>query len=111
MKIPNREQIRQAVAFAKAFAEEKGIPLTRDRMAAQLGVSAAQLERWAKGLDGISTLGAELLTEALQESCAQVLEYCLRTDVRHEQLALQYLKNGDRGEASSLPRFVGEEAL
>lgn len=105
-KTPCMATVKKALDSAKQKCAEKGIPLTRHRIAAQLGISSRMLERRAAREDKT----AALLRAAIQECEAQVLEYCLRTDVRHEQLALLYLKSGQTGEDSGVT-FAGEDQL
>ena len=105
---PTPSRLRRAMQSAQAICDGKGVPLTRQRLAAQLGVSLDQLQRWACD----PTLqGAAELRAALQEGDAQLLEYCLRPDVRHEQLGVQYLKAVNDSRSAEPPLFAGEELL
>ena len=105
-KMPCVATVKKALTEAAQLCRDKGVPMTRHRVAAQLGVSVRVMERWAAQDNG----AAALLRAAIQEGEAQVLEYCLRTDVRHEQLALQYLKGTQSGESAGVV-FAGEEQL
>lgn len=101
-------RLRRAMQNAQALCEQKGVPLTRHRLAAALGVSLEQLQGWAG--DAANPCAAQL-RGALQEGDAQLLEYCLRTDVRHEQLAVQYLKSAVQVGGDEVPQFIGEDKL
>ena len=101
-------RLRRAMQSAQALCEQKGVPLTRHRLAAALGVSLEQLLAWA----GDATHPcADRLRGALQEGDAQLLEYCLRPDVRHEQLGVQYLKTAAQVGSDDTPQFIGEDKL
>ncbi|MBR7092576.1 MAG: hypothetical protein IKI50_05255 [Clostridia bacterium] len=107
--MPGEAAVRRALAAAQLLCDGKCVPLTRDRLAAQLGVTGAQLEKWA----GAASPAAAALRQALQECQAQVLEYCLRTDVRHEQLGMLYLRSGGYGDdkKAEAVEFTGEDRL
>ena len=110
--VPGAVRVRHAAEKASALCADKKAPLTRERLAAELGVCSAQLEEWARRED---ETGAAVRA-ALQQCLAEVLEYCLRPDVRHEQLAALYLKSAG-GFAPASPgrgepvQFTGEEEL
>lgn len=105
-----------AVEEAKAFVEERGAPLTIERLSAALGVTRSELNRRLEETGGTPAQRKvrALLKKACAEAVASVVEFGLLKG-NSPTMPLFYLKSNagydDLGEEGGSVRFTGEEEL
>lgn len=110
------EQINDAIARAREYADKKGVPLTLERLAATLGVTRETLSEYVKEYSSTHNEGAEALKRAAAECTASVMEHGM---VRGNSpiMPIFYLKNNagyrDRVEQETTHRvtFIGMDNL
>ncbi len=120
------EDIVQAIEAARRYAEEQGVPLTAERLAAQLDMD---IELFRMIVEGRFTTGgkktlekADLIRHAAREATASVVEHAMRRG-SSTNMHLLYLKNNAGYEREREPEvgkdtaqtppviFVGEEDI
>ncbi len=121
------EDIRLAIERAKAYAIAQGVPLTAERLAAEMDMSLEELHRIARGAypgSGRQTAAkVTLIRRACGEATASVMEHAMQRG-SSPNMHMLYLKNNagydldktarsGREEGDSQPPviFVGEEAI
>ncbi len=113
-------QVEQALASARAYAAEKGVPLTLERVAARLGLSREEVRRLATApppaARGQRRIAA-LLRQVYLDCNADLIDELMACKSSHGG-ALLLAKNDfgytDKGEiaATVMPvQFVGEDRL
>ncbi|MCI8554814.1 MAG: hypothetical protein HFJ80_07725 [Clostridiales bacterium] len=116
----NFRRVQTAVREAKAFAEEKKVPLTIERLAAFLGVSRMELLEELERKEGDDEIGREKARALLRRTCAEavasVVEFGLLKG-NTPTMTMFYLKSNagyrERMEKERPPDicFYGEEEL
>ena len=121
------DDIRQAIDRAKAYAEAQGVPLTAERLAAELDMELAMFQRIARGVyptGGRQTAAkVAVIRRACGEATASVMEHAMKRG-SSPNMHMVYLKNNagyeldkngkaDKEEGERVPPviFVGEEAI
>lgn len=121
------EDIRQAIGRAEEYAAAQGVPLTVERLAAELDMELGLLQRIARGeypVGGRQVTGkVALLRRACGQATASVMEHAMQRG-SSPNMHLAYLKNNAgydvekagkavKDEGRPLPPviFVGEEAI
>lgn len=118
-------KIKEAIAQATAYAEEKKVPLTAERLAAALSMDIALFRSIVEGRyteDGVTVAELAVKTSLIQQAFAQatasVMEHAMGRG-SSANMHMLYLKEnagyGERGD-SALPAvtpviFVGEEDI
>ena len=119
--------IEAAIARAKAYAEAQGVPLTVERLAAEMDMDLGLFHRILQGDISSSSGGMTAKIAAIQraggEATASVMEHALRRGTS-PKMHILYLKNhagydvdkGKTGRDASGPSegpvvFVGEEEI
>ncbi len=118
--------IEAAISRAKAYAESRGIPLTAERLAAEMDMDLALFHRIAAGEQVANSRMAALKTAAIQRACgeatASVMEHAMGRG-SSPNMHMLYLKNNagydlEKGGKSPKPSetarpviFVGEERI
>ena len=101
--IRDADTVRKAVLDAKSYAQERGIPLTIERIAFCLGVTRDTLRGIADGDEDEPDTVVRAVAAAIGESVAEVMEYGLTKGVT-AAMPVFYLKSNagynDKGEAS-----------
>ena len=120
-------EIRQAIEQAKAYAEGQGVPLTAERLAAELDMELSMFHRIARGdypKGGRQTTAkVEAIRRACGEATASVMEHAMKRG-SSPNMHMVYLKNNagyeldkngkadkEGGERVPPVIFVGEEAI
>lgn len=100
--------ITERIEECRRHCEQQSVPFHADALAAALGIPYETLVGYAAG-EGTSKTVAALLSAALQECTASVLEYALRGDQKQHSFYMWYLRNrggfSDKGPES--PRESG----
>lgn len=120
------ENIVRAIEAAQRYAEEQGVPLTAERLAAQLDMDIELFRDIVEGrypVSGKKTQEkADIIRHAAREATASVVEHAMRRG-SSTNMHLLYLKNnagyerereqdGEKGAAQMTPViFVGEEDI
>lgn len=115
-----------AIDRAKAYAAEQGVPLTVERLAAEMDMELTLFHRVVEGLELDGSRSAVLKTAAIQrasgEATASVMEHAMKRGTS-PNMHMMYLKNNagyDREENGKTPKaeptpvpvvFVGEERI
>lgn len=86
------EQINDAIARAREYADNKGVPLTLERLAATLGVERGTLWEYIKDYGDTHTPGVDALKRAAAECTASVMEHGM-TRGNSPIMPIFYLKN------------------
>ncbi len=121
--------IRQAIERAKAYAVQQGVPLTVERLAAELDMDLPLFHRVVEGLELDGGRSAALKTAAIQrassEATASVMEHAMQRG-SSPNMHMLYLKNNagydlDKSGKGQKPAadaggsppvvFVGEERI
>ena len=119
--------IEAAIARAKAYAEAQGVPLTVERLAAEMDMDLGLFHRILQGEITASSAGMTAKVNAIRraggEATASVMEHALRRGTS-PNMHILYLKNhagydvdkGKTGRDASGPSegpvvFVGEEEI
>ena len=114
-------EVRDAIERARAYAAEKGVPLTAERIAAELGVPVTVLRRYLRE-DYTPPKRSEAVIQALRdaagEATASVLEYAM-TRGSSPNMHMLYLKqyagysdkSPEEGGAGAPVVFSGEGEL
>lgn len=114
-------EVRDAIERARAYAAEKGVPLTAERIAAELGVAVTVLRRYLRE-DYVPPKRCEAVVQALRdaagEATASVLEYAM-TRGSSPNMHMLYLKQyagysdkpPEEGNVSDPVIFSGEGEL
>ena len=120
--------IEQAIERAKAYAAEQGVPLTAERLAAELDMDLSLFHRIVRGGGVSSGRLMRAKVAAIQRACgeatASVMEHAMQRGTS-PNMHMVYLKNnagydlekstkaGKGSEEASAPPviFVGEEAI
>lgn len=110
--------ITETVDACRRHCEAQGVPFHTDALAASLGISYETLTAYAAGRGASKTVAA-LLSAAVQECTASVLEYALRSDAKHHSFYMWYLRNrgGFSDKGGELPKdgttvvLFGEEKI
>ncbi|MBQ8752267.1 MAG: hypothetical protein IJZ13_04095 [Clostridia bacterium] len=112
-------RVEEAIVRARARAEERGVPLTLERVAACLGIDRDRLRQLATGpITGsrAEQAAAERLRQVYLDCNAALIEELMACKGSHSG-AMLLAKNDfgytDKAEAAPAPpvRFVGEERL
>jgi len=90
--IKTQKEVEGAVAMAKAYAAEYGLPVTIERIACFLGVSRKTLMSIAAGNEKESAAVSAAVARAFDESVAAVMEYGLTKGVT-ASMPVFYLKS------------------
>lgn len=108
-------QVREAIDRAKAYAAANKVPLTVERLAAELSVSVTELRRYLQEDAPVPARGraaAEALRGAAGEATASVIEYAMSRGTSpnmHMMYLKQYAGYGDEGAPAGEPViFEGE---
>ena len=110
------EQINDAIARAREYADSKGVPLTLERLAATLGVTRETLSEYVKEYSSTHNEGAETLKRAAAECTASVMEHGMMRG-NSPIMPIFYLKNNagyrDKVEQETTHRvtFTGMDSL
>lgn len=121
------EDIRQAIDRAKAYAEAQGVPLTAERLAAELNMELSMFHRIARGAYPTGGRQTAAKVAAIRRACgeatASVMEHAMKRG-SSPNMHMVYLKNNagyeldkngkaDKEEGERVPPviFVGEEAI
>lgn len=109
-----------AIARAKAYAGERKVPLTAERLAVELGVTVGQLkafvQRAPEEMKGRRAKVHALLQEAFAEAVASVTEHAMTrgTGVNMHMLYLKqyggYDSVDDKGDGQAVV-FIGEQQI
>ena len=119
--------IEAAIARAKDYAEAQGVPLTAERLAAEMDMDLTLFHRILRMTDRAKSPGMAAKIAAIQraggEATASVMEHALRRGTS-PNMHILYLKNhagygednGKNGREASAPSegpvvFVGEEEI
>lgn len=113
-------KVQAAIRRAEQFAQENQVPLTAERLAAELNISVLEFRRLADGAAPEDADGRRVqayLQAADRKATAQVMEYALRKGGSASICSL-YLKRhagcledeDGRGE-EGLPVFMGEQEI
>lgn len=114
--------LEAAIRRAREYAETQGVPLTAERLAAELDMDLALFHRIARGEYPTSTASlrrkADMIRRAAGEATASVIEHAMRRGTS-PNMHMLYLKNNadydhTEGEAPESPPpviFVGEEDI
>lgn len=86
------EQINDAIARAREYADNKGVPMTLERLAATLGVERGTLWEYIKDYGDTHTPGVDALKRAAAECTASVMEHGM-TRGNSPIMPIFYLKN------------------
>lgn len=112
-----QRRVKLAVQRAAERAQEQQVPLTAERLAAELNLSVAAFRRLVdEPAEGIGPEIRACLQQADREATAQVMEYALRKGGSASLCAL-YLKRhagfpeSDGREEDSRPVFWGEQDI
>lgn len=111
-------QVEAAIARAKAYADEHKVPLTAERLAAELGVSVTTLRGYLRE-DYQPPARARRVVEAVRraadEATARVIEYAMNRGTSpnmHMMYLKQYAGYGERETLGGEPVvFRGEEEI
>lgn len=105
--------VSRAVAAARAYVGERDVPLTVERLAAELHMDAADFCRLARG-KGTETWRATL-RDAYEEANASVVEYAMKKGSGANMHMLYLKQYGGYREGPEEPRepviFYGEDKL
>lgn len=112
-------KVEEAIARAKAFAEQKKVPLTAERLAVELGVTVGQLkafvQRPPEQMKGRRARVHALLQEAFAEAVASVTEHAMTrgTGVNMHMLYLKQYGGYDSVDngAGEAVIFLGEQEI
>ena len=110
------EQINDAIARAREYADNKGVPMTLERLAATLGVERGTLWEYIKDYGDTHTPGVDALKRAAAECTASVMEHGM-TRGNSPIMPIFYLKNNagyrDKTEQETTHRvtFTGMDNL
>ena len=119
-------EIEAAIARARAYAADRGVPLTAERLAAELDMDLEQFHRVVRGEEGgaVSPKTAAI-RRACGEATASVMEHAMQRG-SSPNMHMLYLKNNagyDLDKAGRTPKptalptdsppvlFVGEERI
>lgn len=118
--------IQEAIQRAKTYAAEQGVPLTVERLAAEMDMDLTLFHRVLEGLEMDGSRSSALKTAAIQrasgEATASVMEHAMKRG-SSPNMHMMYLKNNagyDREESGKSPKavlssvpvvFVGEERI
>lgn len=119
--------IQQAIDSAKAYAREQGVPLTAERLAAELEMDLDFFHRVVdgsvEGADRGTMAKVALIQRAFGEATASVMEHAMQRG-SSPNMHILYLKNNagydpEKGGKSGKPEplsqvpvvFVGEESI
>ena len=117
--------LQDAVTRAKAYAEAQGIPLTVERLAAEMDMDLGLFQRILQGQIAPKSVGTaqkiNLLRRAAGEATASVMEHALKRGTS-PNLHILYLKNhagydgekeknGTDGPSEGPVVFMGEEEI
>lgn len=112
------EEVIEAIARAKRYAEEQRVPLTVERLASELKIPLGEFRRCLRGGGerGKRKVLLHILRQAAEEANASVLESALSRGSSvnmHLQYLRQYAGYGDQREEEQVPAIVfrGEEDL
>lgn len=114
-------EVGAAIERAKEYAREQGVPLTAERLAAELDMDLTAFRRVVRGDDAGagSAQKADMIRRAYREATASVMEHAMKRGTG-SNMHIFYLKNNagydaspEEGDADSPAPvvFVGEEAL
>ena len=114
-------EVAEAIRRAKEYAAEQGVPLTAERLAAELEMDLEEFHRVVRGISHPGSGKAALIRAAYGEATASVMEHAMKRGTS-PNMHILYLKNNagydrdDRdGEEESTQHpvvvFVGEEAI
>lgn len=110
--------VRAAVQRARDYAREQGVPLTAERLAAELGIHVTEFRRLVReevSKDRKKEAVREILRGAYEEANASVVEHAMKrgTSANMHMLYLrQYAGYRDEEEKTAQPViFSGEEEL
>lgn len=100
--------ITETIDTCRRTCRQQGVPFHADALAAALGISYDQLARYAAG-EGTSRTVAGLLTAAVQECTADVLDWALKGDQKQHGFYMWYLRNraGFSDKGPEIPRDGG----
>lgn len=116
------EEMKEEIEQAKQIAESRDVPLTIERIAAQLGMDLETVHRILEGSyplnSKLSRKKAELLCRAGEEATASVVEHAMRRG-SSANMHMLYLRNNagyDRERKEKIDGFppvvfVGEEDI
>lgn len=118
-------KIKEAIATATAYAEEKKVPLTAERLAAALDMDIALFRSIVEGRyaeEGVApselTAKVSLIQKAFAEATASVMEHAMGRGSSANMHMLYLKENAGYGEKSEMPLpavtpviFVGEEDI
>ena len=119
--------INGAIQRAKAYAEAQGVPLTVERLAAEMDMELTQFQRILQGQTPAKSHGMKLKIAAIRraagEATASVMEHALKRGTS-PNMHILYLKNhagydGDKGKTEENDLgpsegpvvFLGEEEI
>ena len=91
-RLGSLSHITATVAACREQCEAQGVPFHADALAAALGISYETLTAYAAGR-GTSKTVAALLSAAVQDCTASVLDHALRSDAKHHSFYMWYLRN------------------
>ncbi len=118
-------EIEAAIDRAKAYAADRGVPLTAERLAAELDMDLELLHRVARGEEGALGPKTAAIRRACGEATASVMEHAMQRG-SSPNMHMLYLKNnagydlnkaGKASKPTALPTdstpvvFVGEEYI
>lgn len=110
-------RVKAAIRRAEAYAQERKVPLTAERLAAALHISVAQYQRLVAGEQPLPPAGekaAALLRAADAEATASVVEHAMLRGTS-VNMHLLYLKRhagyAEKGEELMTVRFTGEDQV